>query len=136
MAEGQKKKILLVEDDHLLRSLYSKALSKVGFITMEAMDGYRGLEMMIEERPDLVLLDIMIPVLSGLDFIKKAKVDPRISSIPIVTLTGLAEEEIIKEAFKLGAVGYLIKSQTLPQQAVEEVRHYLEEVAKKAPPSS
>ena len=125
MADTDKKKILVVEDDFFIRDLYEKQLQLSGFLVVGASDGEQGVEKTKQEKPDLVLLDIMLPKMNGLDVLKNIKSNPEIKETRIILLTNLGQESVIKEGFALGAEGYLVKSAYTPSQVVEEVRNLL-----------
>lgn len=119
------KKILIIEDDFFVRDLYSRELGREGFEVSTAEDGAEGLLKVIEKKPDLVLLDIMLPKMSGLDVLKKVKEKEEVKNIPVVLLTNLGQDNVIREGFSLGAVGYLIKAAYTPTQIIEEVKRFL-----------
>ena len=125
MADTDKKKILVVEDDFFIRDLYEKQLQLSGFLVVGASDGEQGVEKTKQEKPDLVLLDIVLPKMNGLDVLKNIKSNPEIKETRIILLTNLGQESVIKEGFALGAEGYLVKSAYTPSQVVEEVRNLL-----------
>lgn len=120
------KKILVAEDDEFLRELYADVLRTEGYTVETAIDGEDALKKFSQGGWDLVLLDIIMPKLSGLDVVKKAKELPQpvASNKNIVFLTNLDKGEEIKEALLLGT-GYLIKSQITPGDLVKEVQLYL-----------
>jgi CheY-like chemotaxis protein len=124
------KKILIAEDDEFLRQLYSDVLTEEGYTITTATDGEEALRKMQEGGWDLVLLDIIMPKLSGLDVMKQAKNSPQPTNPNkcIVFLTNLDKGEEIKEALLLGN-GYLIKSQITPGDLVKEVQLYLSQPA-------
>ena len=93
---------------------------------MEAeVDGAEGLVKANDFRPHLILLDIMLPKLNGLDLLRTIKTKPETKDIPVILLTNLGQESVIKEGFTLGAEGYLIKSAYTPSQIIEEVKNFL-----------
>lgn len=120
------KKILIAEDDELLRELYSEVLKSEGYDITTAIDGEDALQKFIQGGWDLVLLDIIMPKLSGLDVVKKSKEQPQplAPNKCVVFLTNLDKGEEIKEALLLGN-GYLIKSQITPGDLVKEAKLYL-----------
>ena len=120
------KKILIAEDDEFLRQLYSDVLRGEGYTIDVAIDGEDALRKIQAGGWDLVLLDIIMPKLSGLDVMKKAKESPQPlnQNKSVVFLTNLDKGEEIKEALLLGN-GYLIKSQITPGDLVKEVQLYL-----------
>lgn len=121
----QPKKILLVEDELFIAELYLHHLEKAGFMVKIARDGAEALEALKTDQFDLMLLDIMLPKLNGLEVLKKCKQEKILPDTPIVLLTNLATDITIKEGFKLGADGYLIKASYTPIQLVSEVQNYL-----------
>ena len=127
MAASKPKKILVVDDEESVREIYNKELSRSGFNVVLAVDGEEGLLKAGEELPDLILLDVMMPKLSGLDVLKQLKKNELTKKIPVLLLTNLGEETIIKEGFDMGADGYLLKVSYTPAQVVEECRKFLGE---------
>ncbi len=120
-------KILIIEDDFFVRDLYDRELTREGFEIETAVDGPEGLLKVVESKPDLILLDIMLPKMSGLDVLKALKEKEDVKDIPVVLLTNLGQDSIIREGFSLGAVGYLIKAAYTPTQIIEEVKKFLRE---------
>jgi DNA-binding response OmpR family regulator len=119
-------KILLVEDDLFLRDLYVSKLKKEGFENiLVAGNGEEGLEMVNKNIPDLVLLDIILPQMSGFDVLEKVKKDNNLSQIPIILLTNLGQKEDVEKGYKLGADDYIIKANFTPQQVVEKIQKVL-----------
>lgn len=120
------KKILIAEDDDFLRELYADVLKGEGYQVETAVDGEDAFKKLSLGGWDLVLLDIIMPKLSGLDVAKKMKElpPPAIPNRSIIFLTNLDKGEEIKEALLLGT-GYLIKSQITPGDLVKEVKLYL-----------
>ena len=125
MAQKKPKKILVVDDEEAVREIYNKEFSTAGFQVVLAVDGEEGLLKAGEETPDLILLDVMLPKMSGVDVLKALKGNPLTKSIPVLLLTNLGEETIIKEGFGLGADGYLLKVSYTPAQVVAECRKFL-----------
>lgn len=119
------KKILLIEDDKFLRELIVKKLIKEGFIVLEANDGEEGLTKISQEKPDLVLLDLILPGVDGFELLQKAQEDPFIKNVPIIVLSNLGQKEDIDRCMKSGAVDYLIKAHLTPIEIVEKVKKAL-----------
>lgn len=118
-------KVLIVEDDEFLRELYAETLSGEGFTVETASDGEEGYGKMKQGGWDLVLLDIIMPKMNGLEVIKKVKAEsPTPVSKSLVFLTNLDKDAEIKEALQYGD-GYLIKSQITPGDMIREVKVYL-----------
>jgi two-component system alkaline phosphatase synthesis response regulator PhoP len=118
-------KILIVEDDLFIRELYERQLKLAGFIVDAAADGPEGLLKITSNKPDLLLLDIMLPKMNGLDLLKTIKTKDDTKNISVILLTNLGQDSVIKEGFNLGADGYLIKSAYTPDQIIEEVKKFL-----------
>ncbi|KPJ56880.1 hypothetical protein AMJ49_03655 [Parcubacteria bacterium DG_74_2] len=120
------KKILIVEDEKILAEMYKDKFEMAGFEVILSFDCQEGLEAAKKEKPDLILLDILLPTKNGISFLKGWKRDKEISSIPIVAFSNYDDPETKKEAFDLGVEEYLIKTNYTPQQIVEKVTEYLE----------
>lgn len=119
-------KILVVEDDEFLRELYDELLKGENYVVTLAVDGEEGLNLMSEGGYDLVLLDIMLPKMDGLEILRHIRdKQPKLKNGPVVLLTNLGQDSIIKEGFALGASGYLIKSAMNPDQVLSEVKVFL-----------
>lgn len=119
------KKILLVEDEDFIRELYARQLAKAGFLIKTAPDGQTGLQILQTEGFDLLLLDIMLPGMNGLQLLREFKTKNPTSPMITILLTNLGQEAVIKEGFELGAQAYLIKASYTPDQVVNEVKNAL-----------
>jgi len=119
------KNILIVEDDEFLRGLLAKQLSSQGFAISEAINGREGEEKIKDLKPDLVLLDLLLPDVDGFEFLSKVKQDAAISSIPVIILSNLGQKEDIDKGLKLGASDFLIKAQFTPDEIVDKVKKAL-----------
>ena len=117
--------ILLIEDEEMLANMYETKFKNEGYNIRKALDGETGLKMAREEKPDLILLDIIMPKLDGFSVLKKLKEDPKTKSVPIVLLTNLGQDEDVKKGQALGAEGYLVKANLTPAQVVDKVKQYL-----------
>ncbi len=124
MAEEQKT-ILVIEDDQFLRELISQKLSKEGFKISEAMDGEEGVKKIQQEKPNLILLDLILPGLDGFEVLSQAKQDPALSEIPVIILSNLGQKEDIERGLKMGAVDYLIKAHFTPGEIIEKIKQAL-----------
>ncbi len=118
-------KILIVEDDFFIRELYQRQFVKEGYTIVTAEDGPDGLLKATQEKPDLILLDIMLPKLNVLGLLKTLKGQEEAKDIPVILLTNLGQESVIKEGFENGAESYLIKSAYTPSQIIQEVKNFL-----------
>ncbi len=121
-----KNKILIIEDDPFLADIYATKFNQEGFSVGIAADGELGFKKIQEEKPDIVLLDIVLPKMDGLEVLKKAKEAPELKSIPIVLLTNLGQEGEIKRGLEAGAIQYLIKAHHAPGEVVNLVKKILE----------
>jgi len=120
-------KILLIEDDQILAKLYQAKFQKEGFETNLALDGQEGIAHMKTFNPDLIILDLIMPMMDGFEFLQKVKDDPDLSfkNIPILVLSNLGQESDIKRAHELGAKDFFVKADVSLAQMVEKVRKYL-----------
>jgi two-component system cell cycle response regulator DivK len=103
------KVILIVEDDPMSLELFRDVLQVSGYATLEATDGKRGVELAQEKKPDLILMDIQLPVMDGLEATSILKADSATKNIPIIALTAYAMEEDEERVIQAGADGYLTK---------------------------
>ena len=108
------KKILIVEDDKFLRELIVKKLSNEGYEVVEAVDGEQGIQKIKDDKPDLVLLDLILPGIDGFGVLAQKKEDPFIASIPVIVLSNLGQKEDVDKGLGLGATDYLIKAHFTP----------------------
>ena len=118
-------KILIIEDDPLINKMYAEKFSRDGFKVEVARHGLEGLEKLKAQPPDLVILDIMMPGISGLQVVDEMKRDPRLEKIPIVVLSNLSGNPDIEKAKKRGIQEYLIKSDLDPEDVSLAVKKYL-----------
>lgn len=121
-------KIIIVEDDTFLSKMYYEKLSLESiFQVFTAESGRRALELIQKEVPNLVLLDVMLPDVNGIQVLKEIKKDKELSSVHILMLSNLNEKEYISEALDLGADGYLIKAHFTPNEVVDKIKQVLRE---------
>jgi sigma-B regulation protein RsbU (phosphoserine phosphatase) len=120
-----KKKVLLIDDDPYLAEAYRLKFEMAGFAMEQAFDGKTGFERAKSTLPDLILLDIIMPLDSGLETLSKLKAEPRTKNIPVLTLTNFGSEENVKKAFELGAADFLMKYRFTPEEVVEKVKKVL-----------
>ena len=117
--------ILLIEDDSLLIKMYQAKFIAEGFEVIIASEGESGLKMALENPVSFIILDVMMPKLSGLEVLEKLRQNPKGKIIPVVVLSNLDQEEKSKKAVQLGAKEFLVKANFTPAQIVEKVRKYL-----------
>jgi CheY-like chemotaxis protein len=114
-------RILLAEDDRFLRRTCEVALRRRGFDVLLAEDGEQALRLARTERPDLLLLDLLMPKMSGIDVLRQVKRDSTTQAIPVVILSNSSRELEMADAKALGAVGYLIKANLSLQELGDEI---------------
>jgi len=119
------KTILVIEDDKFLRELISRKLTGEGFDVLEAVDGEEGIKKIKEGKPDLVLLDLILPSIDGFEVLTRVRDDPAVSSIPIIILSNLGQREEVEKGLKLGAIDYLIKAHFTPGEIIEKIKNVL-----------
>ena len=122
---GQKKKILLVEDDMALSAVYRSRLEIDGLDVREANNGEDALSATVEYRPDLILLDVMMPKISGFDVLDILRNTPETANVRIIMLTALSQPKDKERAESLGVDDYLVKSQVVIGDVVARVKHHL-----------
>lgn len=119
------KKILIIEDEKLLGEIYKDKLSGVGFEVIWAFEAKNALKLVKKEKPDLILLDILLSRENGIFFLEQLRKDPKIASILVVVFSNYNDPETKKQAFKLGVKDYLIKTNYTPNQIVKKIKIYL-----------
>ena len=125
------KTVILVDDDLTLREMYAERFKAEGFTVDTAHDGEDALVKAGQDNPNIILLDIMMPKINGLDVLKKLKEQPETKDIPVIVLTALIQDREREEATKLGAVDYVVKSETMPGEVIEKIHHALDDTAAK-----
>lgn len=118
------KKILIVEDDEFLLKAYKIKLVQAGFKLFMAKDGEKGVEMMKKYLPDLVILDLMLPKLTGFEFLKRVKKDPKTKHIPVVVLSVLGQKTDWEKAMSLGAAEYFIKTDYTLDDVIKRINKF------------
>lgn len=120
------KRILLVEDDRFLRRACEASLRQRGFTVIAATDGEEGLRLARADRPDLILLDLLMPKLPGVEVLRALKADPDTKSIPVLILSNSSREQDVSEVLSLGAVDYWVKANLSLKELGERVARLLE----------
>ena len=118
--------IVLVEDDGFLAGMYTTKLNLEGFEVIQEMDGAKGLELIKQKKPSLVLLDIILPKMDGFEILKALKEDNDTKDIPVVMLTNLGKKEEVDKGVSLGAEDYLIKAHFVPSEVIEKIKKIIE----------
>ena len=119
------KKILVVEDDKFLRELIIQKLLKEGYEVLQAADGEEGVKKAKEGKPDLALLDIILPGIDGFEVLRQIRAGETNSHLPVVILSNVGQKEDIEKGMELGATDYLIKAHFTPGEIVEKIKAIL-----------
>lgn len=119
------KKILLIEDEEVIIHLLSRKLAKIGYQISLAMDGQEGIEKMREDRPDLVLLDIIMPRKGGFEVLDEMKKDRRLFDIPVIIISNSGQPLELEKAKKIGVTDWLVKTEFDPNEVVKKVKKYV-----------
>ncbi|MDD2731301.1 MAG: response regulator [Candidatus Portnoybacteria bacterium] len=117
--------ILYIEDDSSLAQMYKFKMEREGIQVILAVDGREGVKMAQEQKPDLILLDILMPELDGWWALKLLKSDSHTKDIPVIVLTNLDAELFVKQAQEAGAVDFLVKAKLTPSQVLEKIKEKL-----------
>lgn len=115
------KKILIIEDDDFLRSLAVTKLQSSNFIVDSASNGQDGLTKIQSSIPDLLILDLMLPVMSGFDVLRAVRNEPTLKNLPVIVFSNMGEEKDIKTCLDLGITDYMIKSNFTLDELVEKI---------------
>jgi DNA-binding response OmpR family regulator len=119
------KKILIIEDDKFLRELIARKLTSENFEPIEAKNGEDGFEKIKNDKPDLVLLDLILPGIDGFEVLKQAREEQVGQEIPIIILSNLGQKNDVDKGMELGAVDFLIKAHFTPQEIIEKIKNFL-----------
>ncbi len=122
---GVKKKICIIDDDDDIREIYIMKFGLEGFDVVGAKNGEDGLKLIRKEHPDIILLDLQMPVKNGVEVLEELRNDGELSKIPVVVLSNIDSEDMFQEVGRFETRFYLIKSLTTPQKAVDYVREAL-----------
>ena len=120
-------KILLVDDDQALVIIFETALQKEQFETVTASEGKKGLEEAINQKPDFILLDQVLPDMPGNDVLKQLKANEVTKNIPVAMLSNFGQNELVEDAINHGALDYILKYQVEPQDLVNKVKDLLKQ---------
>lgn len=119
-------KILIAEDDTFLSNAYRIKLTKLNYDVTIAADGEQVMKYLADITPDLILLDLIMPVKDGFDTLKEIRMQPKFKKIPIVVASNLGQGEDIAKAMDLGATDYIVKSDLSLQELVDKIHSYLD----------
>ena len=115
-------KILIVEDDIFLADLYRTKFELEGLTVFVAYDGEKGLELVEKNLPDIVLLDLILPKMSGFIVLEKMKASKKLKDIPVILLTNLSQKADVEKGLRMGADDYLIKAHFMPSEVVNKIK--------------
>jgi CheY-like chemotaxis protein len=119
-------KILIIDDDADQILLYSTKFKLEGFEVLSANDGAKGMELAKSQKPDIIILDMILGGIDGLEILKQFKQLPEIKDIPVFLFTNLAKKDLAEKGLKMGAIKVMLKTDFLPKDVVREVREILE----------
>ena len=123
-------KILLVEDSKVVQQMYRNKLIFEQFNVLTADNGMEAIKILSQEKPDLILLDLMMPIMDGYKVLQVVKTDPRLANIPVLVFSAKGQSEEVEKALNLGAAGYIVKATTKPNEVVEQIRKVLSQKPK------
>ncbi len=123
--ENLKKKILVVEDDGMISSMYRTKFEADGFTVLTADNGAQGLETAKKAKPDIIMLDVILPQLDGFSVLEEIKKDQTIKNTPVIMLTNLGTDEDKKKGERMGALDYLVKASLTPGQVSAKIKKAL-----------
>lgn len=129
------KRLVMVEDEESIRELYKRQLQLAGLQVDAFANGKEGLNAILNGNYDLILLDIMLPDINGLEILKEVKKNEKTKVLPVLLLTNLGQDAVIKEGFQLGAEGYILKAAYTPDQIIQEIKNVLAR-RQSAPPTA
>ena len=121
------KKILIVEDEKILGEMYQDKFIQAGFKVILTHSAEEGLRVVQKEKPDIILLDILLPRENGISFLTKLRGNPKISNIPVVAFSNYDDPDTKRDARRLGAKDYLIKTNYTPSEIVTKIKQLLSE---------
>lgn len=121
---SKKKYILIIEDEQKLAFALERQLAKENFDVKIAWDGQEGLDMIVKQKPDLILLDLLLPKLSGMDILRNIRKSDDLKDLPVLIITNLVEDAVLAEAGNLGIIDYVVKSNVSLSGIVEMIKKY------------
>ncbi len=125
-------KVLLVDDTEFYQRAYKNKLATEGFLVTTAGNGVEALKCLSQEIPDVILLDLMMPVMDGFKVLQAVKADARLKSVPVIIFSAKGATDEIEQAIRLGAADFLVKATTTPNKVLEKIRQVLVQGNKQA----
>lgn len=123
--DANKKYILVAEDDSFYSNIYKFKLNKEGFLVETATNGDEALKLIRERKPDLILLDLIMPIKDGFETLRELKDDPALKDIKVIVISNLGQDEDITRTKEMGAQDYLVKANMSIQEMMDKVKSYL-----------
>ena len=117
--------VLIVDDDPVIAMMYTLGLERAGYSVLVAKNGQAGLDMALKARPDLILLDIRMPILDGIEVLARLAADSSTREIPVVMLSNYSEPALVDRIVRLGAKQYIVKIETTPSEVAAVVAQHL-----------
>ncbi len=124
-AKPPTKLLMVIEDDPLLIKMYKTKIASEGFRVITAQNGEEGLKKALEHKPDGIILDVMMPKLSGIDMLTRLRQDTHGKNIPVVIMSNLSQEAEASKAAELGVKEYLVKANYTPKEVIERLKQYI-----------
>lgn len=121
-----KEKVLIVDDTEFYQKAYKNKLLSAGYITSVANNGVEALKALTTDKPDLILLDLMMPIMDGFKVLQTVKANPNLQSIPVIVFSAKGASEEISKALQAGASDFLVKATTTPNRVVEKIKEVLQ----------
>lgn len=115
-------KVLLVEDSKAVQQMYRNKLTIEQFQVLTADNGMEAIKVLSQEKPDIILLDLMMPIMDGYKVLQVIKTDPKLAKIPVLVFSAKGQPEEVEKALNLGAVGYIVKATTKPNEVIEKIK--------------
>ena len=126
MVDSNGPKVIIIEDEPVFRLIYKGVLENAGYNVLEAGTGLQGLEMVKNERPDIILLDLILPEMGGYEVLAKLREDKFLREIPVIILSVLGGEDNVEKAMELGVVHYRVKGDSSPTNILETIQSMLD----------
>lgn len=123
--DEKKYKVLVAEDDKFLSKAFKDKLERSSFIVTVVSDGKEAIESLKKDKPDVMLLDLVMPIKDGFEVLQEMKIDSKITKVPVIILSNLGQDSDVKKGIELGAVDYLIKADFTISDVVKKIKEHL-----------
>ncbi len=121
-----KEKVLIVDDTEFYQRAYQNKLLSAGYLTRVAGNGVEALKALMTEKPDLILLDLMMPIMDGFKVLQAVRANPDLQNVPVIVFSAKGASDEISKAFEAGANDFLVKATTTPNKVVEKIKEILQ----------